>query len=88
MLDQVTGQLLEQRLLVVPVVGSVSWGEVEEVLVRRVDPADRDSLPVIHLLGELAGELDRLDVRAKGATEHALEQGLQRVLDSAQYAHA
>ena len=36
---------------------------------------------VVHLLRELARELDRLDVRPEGAAEDALEEGLDLLLD-------
>jgi hypothetical protein len=39
---------------------------------------------IVHLLRELAGELDGLDVRAKRAAEDPLEQGLDLSLDCAQ----
>src|SRR5207237_831986 len=40
---------------------------------------------LVHLLRELACELDRLDVRAEGAAEDAFEDTLQPLLDSAQH---
>ena len=43
---------------------------------------------VLHLLDQLARELDRLDVRPKGAAEDALEQALDPVLDVPEDAHA
>jgi hypothetical protein len=39
---------------------------------------------VVHLLGQLARELDRLDVGAKSAPEHTLEEALDLLLDCAQ----
>jgi hypothetical protein len=39
---------------------------------------------VVHFLGELAGKLDRLDVRPKGTAEDALEEGFDLVFDSAE----
>ncbi len=42
---------------------------------------------LVHLLGELASELDRLDVGSEGAAEDALEEALDLALDGAQDAH-
>ena len=41
----------------------------------HVDARDRDAAVVVHLLDELARELDRLDVRPEGAAEHAPRTG-------------
>ena len=42
---------------------------------------------VFHLFDQLAGELDRLHVRAKGAAEDPFEKALDFVLDVPQDAH-
>jgi hypothetical protein len=42
---------------------------------------------VLHLLDELAGELDRLDVRAKGTPEDTFEQAFDLVLDVPEDTH-
>ena len=42
---------------------------------------------LVHLLGELARELDGLHVGPEGATEDALEEALDLALDGAQDAH-
>ena len=52
-----------------------------------VDARDRDHSVVVHLLDELARELDRLHVRAEGTSEDALEEGLDLVLDVPEDAH-
>ena len=61
--------------------------EVDRVLVRDVDARDGDAAVVVHLLHELARQLDRLDVRAEGATEDAFEQALDLRFDGAQDSH-
>jgi len=43
---------------------------------------------VLHLLDELARQLDWLHVRAEGAAEDPLEQALDLVLDVPENAHA
>ena len=88
MLGEVLLELVDERLLVarelLPVVGR----EEDRVLVRDVDPRDRDGLAVVHLLRELARELDGLDVRAERTPEDALEERLDLVLDLAQHGSA
>jgi hypothetical protein len=43
---------------------------------------------VVHLLRELAGQLHRLDMRTKGTSEDALEEGLDLLLDIPEHGHA
>ena len=77
------GQELALRREALPVLRR----EVEDVLVRDVHARDGDRLVVVHLLHELARELDRLDVRAERAPERAFDEGLQAMLDAAEDAH-
>jgi hypothetical protein len=42
---------------------------------------------VVHLLRQLARELDRLDVGSKGAPEHPLEEAFDLLLDVPEDAH-
>ena len=70
-----------QRVLVALELLAVGGGEVDRVLVRDVDARDGDGLVVVHLLRELARELDRLDVRPERAPEDALEERLDLLLD-------
>jgi hypothetical protein len=42
---------------------------------------------VVHLLRQLARELDGLDMRAKRASEDALDEGLDPVFDAAKDVH-
>jgi hypothetical protein len=42
---------------------------------------------ILHLLDELARELDRLHVRAEGAAEDSLEKAFDLVLDVSEDAH-
>src|SRR5438046_127157 len=71
-LGQVVLQLAEERALVAAEVLAVRRREVDRVLVRHVDPRDRDGAVVVHLLDELPRELDRLDVSPKRTAEDAL----------------
>ena len=86
-LGEVVLELLAQLLLVVRELLAVRRREVDRVLVRDVDARDRDAAVVVHLLDELARELDRLDVGPEGAAEHPLEQGLELRLDAPEDAH-
>ena len=43
---------------------------------------------LVHLLRELAGELDGLDVRPEGAAEDPLEEAFDLLLDGSEDAHA
>jgi hypothetical protein len=86
-LGEVLLQLAHEGLLVsvelLPVVGR----EVQRELVRDVHARDRDVPVVVHLLRELARQLDRLDVRSEGAPEHAFEQALDLRFDAAEHGH-
>jgi hypothetical protein len=75
-LEQVRAELLGERGLVVLEAVVVLRRQPDGVLVRHVDPRDRRRLVGVHLLGELAGDLDGLDPRAEGAAEHALDEAL------------
>ena len=85
-LGEVVAQLDEQRRLIPAELLAITRRQVEHVLVRDVDARDRDRPMVVHLLDELACDLDGLDVRAEGAAEHPLEEGLDPVLDAAKHA--
>src|SRR5207237_38253 len=82
-LGQVLLQLELERVLVRLELGPVVRREVDRVLVGNVDARDRDGAVVVHLLDELARELDGLHVRPEGAAEYALAEGFDLVLDSA-----
>jgi hypothetical protein len=86
-LRQILLQLCEERALVRLELLPVLRAEVHRVLVGDVDARDRDDAVVVHLLRQLAGELDRLDVRAERAAEEALEQPLDLLLDVPQHRH-
>jgi hypothetical protein len=82
-LDQVLLQLVLQRGLVARELVAVVGREVDRVLVRDVDTRDGDVAVVVHLLRQLAGQLDRLDVGAEGTAEDAFEERLELVFDAA-----
>ena len=75
-LEQVGAQLLRERGLVVLEAPVVVGGEPDRVLVRHVDARDRGGLVGVHLLRELARDLDRLHAGAEGAAEHAFDEAL------------
>ena len=81
MLGEVLLELSDQCLLVPGELLAVVGREVDRVLVRNVDARDGDTAVVVHLLDELARELDRLNVRAKSTTEDAFEEALDLRLE-------
>jgi hypothetical protein len=87
MLDEIVLQLPDQGALVAGELLPVGLGEVDRVLVRDVDARDRDRPVLVHLLRQLARELDGLHVRAEGAAEHPLEEAFDLLLDAAEDAH-
>src|SRR5205085_2101825 len=58
-----------------------------DVLVRDIGARDRDGLVVLHLLRELARDLDGLHARLEGAAEGALEESLELRFQVAEDAH-
>ena len=87
MLGEILLQLGDQRVLVALELPAVVGGEVDRVLVRDVDVRDGDVAVVVHLLDQLARQLDGLDVRAERAAEHAFEEALDLRFDGAQDCH-
>src|SRR5207302_3743599 len=84
-LGEVLLELPHERVLVALELLAVGGREIDGVLVRDVDARHRGRAVLVHLLRELARELDRLDVGAEGAAEDALEDLLQPLLDSPQH---
>jgi len=83
-LAQVFGELTLQLSLVALELLAVARGEVDRVLVRHVDPRHGHVAVVVHLLDQLARQLDRLDVRTERAAEDALEERLELGFDVAE----
>ena len=86
-LGEVLLELGEERLLVALELLPVGGREVDRVLVRRVDARDGDHAVIVHLLRELACKLDGLDMRSESASEDALEQRLDLLLDIPENRH-
>src|SRR4029079_12585099 len=86
-LGDVLLQLAAQRVLVAGELLAVRGRQVDGVLVRRVHPRDGDHLVVLHLLDQLARQLDRLHMGAKRTPEDTLEKAFQLVLDVPEDAH-
>src|SRR6476661_6448384 len=84
-LGEVLLELRHERVLVALELLAVAGGEVDRVLVRDIDARHRRRAVLVHLLRELACELDRLDVGAEGAAEDSFEDALQPLLDSPQH---
>jgi len=75
-LEQVAGKLLAERALVAfdPLV--VGRREPDGVLVGNVDARNGGGSVGVHLLGQLARDLDRLHLRREGATEDPFDEAL------------
>ena len=81
--EQIAGELLLERALVAFELDPVLLGEVDGVLVGHVDAGDPGGLVGVHLLGQLAGELDRLHLGAEGAAEDPLDEAFDATLEVA-----
>ena len=86
-LEQVVGELLGQPVLVALELLAVLGREVDVVLIRDVRAGNGDGLVVLHLLRELARDLDRLDARLERPAEGALEQPLELRFQVSEDAH-
>ena len=86
-LEQVGAELVDQVVLDAVVAGAVLRGEPHGVLVGGVDARDGGGAVLVHLAGELAGELHRADLRAEEAPEGALDEGGERGLHGSQRIH-
>src|SRR5919106_1808804 len=76
-LQQVVGQLLAQGRLVARELLAVLRRQEEAVVIGHVDAGDGDHLVVLHLLGQLVRQLDRLHARLERAAERALHQAAE-----------
>ena len=85
-LEQVARQLLLERALVALEPLVVLGREPDRVLVRHVHAGHRRGPVGVHLLGELAGDLDRLNLRREGAAEDPLDEVLDPLLQVSQNA--
>jgi hypothetical protein len=82
-LEQIAGELLLERALIAFELGPVPAREEDRVLVGHVDAGDAGGLVGIHLLGQLAGQLDRLHLGAEGAAEDPLDEAFYPTLEVA-----
>ena len=80
MLEQVCRQLLLERALVALEAFAVLGGEPDRVLVGNVDARHRGGPVSVHLLRQLARDLDRLHLRREGAAEHPFDEVLYPLL--------
>ena len=86
-LEQVGAELVDQVVLDAVVASAVLRREPHGVLVGGVDARDGGGAVLVHLAGELAGELHRADLRAEEAPEGALHEGGERGLHGSQRFH-
>ena len=86
-LEQVVRQLLAQRRFVARELLAVGLREEHAVVVRHVHARDGGHLVLLHLLRQLVGELDRLDVGLEGTPERPLDEAADLRLQIAQHAH-
>src|ERR687898_1428665 len=87
MLEQIAGQLLLERALVSLEAPVVLARQEHRVLVGHVHLRHGSGPVGVHLLGELAGDLDRLNLRAECTAEHAFDEALDPGFEIAQNAH-
>ena len=87
-LEQVGAELVAQVALVAAELLAVARGQPHRVLVGDVGAGDGDDLVLVHLAGELAGDLDRPDLRLEGAGERPLDEAGELRLQVAQHAHS
>jgi len=73
-LEQVGPELLDHLPLHPLIALAVLRRQPDHVLVGDVGARDRDRTVLVHLLGQLARELDRTDLRPEHATERALDE--------------
>jgi hypothetical protein len=76
-LQQVVRQLLAEGRLVARELLAILRRQENPVVVGDVDARDGDHLVVLHLLGELVRQLDRLHARLERAAERALHQAAE-----------
>ena len=86
-LEQVGAELVDDLLLDALVALAVLGREPDDVLVGHVGARDRDGAVLVHLLGELARELDRADLGAEDAAERPLDEAGDLVFEVAQDGH-
>src|SRR6185437_13646050 len=86
-LDQVLRELVAHLRLVRRELLTVGRVQIDRVGVRDVDAVDRDRAVVVHLLGQLAGQLDGLHGRSERATEEAFDKAPDPAFDVAENAH-
>ena len=87
MLRQIASQFGAQPRLIGEELLAIIGRQEDGVRIRNVDLLDGDDLVVIHLLGQLAGQLDGLDVGAERTANAAFEDPLQSTLDASQKTH-
>ena len=87
-LEQIAGELLLQRALVTLQALVILDRQPDRVLVRHVRPGHGCGSVGIHLLGELARQLHRLDLRGERPAEGPLDQVLDALLQVSQDADA
>ena len=86
-LEQIVGQLLPQCRLIARELLPVLLGQEHAVVVWHVHARDGGHLVVLHLLGQLVGQLHGLNARLEGAAERALHEPAELRLQVAQHAH-
>ena len=86
-LEQVAGQLLAQLALVAREDLPILAREPHHVLVGRVGARQRLDGVLVHLLRELAGDLDGPHLGLEGAAEGPLNEAGELLFQAAQHAH-
>src|SRR3954468_22058245 len=87
-LEQIAGELPAQRALRVGEAFAIVGREPHGVLVGHVDPVQGGRAVIVHLAGQLAGDLDRADLRPEGTGERPLDQAGDLALQGLEHAHS
>ncbi len=87
MLEQVSGKLIAERVLVVDEPLAVTRGQEDPVLVRHIRARHGVGLVLLHLPGQLASELDRPHLGAEDTAERALDEACDLALETSEDTH-
>ena len=86
-LEQISGQLAGQRVLVVGEALTVARGKVHAVLVGDVCPGDRERFVLLHLAGQFPGDLHWAHLGPEGTAEGAFDQASDLFLQVSEHTH-
>src|SRR5579884_826862 len=86
-LEQITGELGRQRVLVIREPGAIARRQEHLVLVGDVRSRNREMLVFLHLPREPSGDFDRTHLGAKDTAEGAFDEACDLALKASEHAH-